>query len=536
MSSVRGATNGRRALIHSHLSHAADCIKQGNLAEAITHLEQNVPPSVINNLHGQVYLIEKAAGRITQERMHRDFGKVAFQGLRGWGMAHSDRIAAIQKVQALLPQILEAQQETPRSLRNREICTLRDQHSNLISKIQTLFDANSAASTDEAQALFRAFASDKSGSELKRAVDGLVALRDDEMRLLREWQKLDKLSEIHARAEAAYRHLERGQFEKVDDALFGMSPALLFAAYCKKYPFLEPYLYPFQLLTEIDIEAEGRALDNRSAIARDPLLSKDYDAMTNTCQKAEHAHLNAFNDIHIFDATLVPLRSGRFINANYTIVHDRAFIATQAPLPHTAHDFWQMVFEHKLKTIVSLNDCFDDIRQVIQYCPNEVGAKLQFGDVTVQLQEPITAVSDPDWKLPGRSHEHGIKHRKLLITRGDQAHELNHFQYLHWPDGHIPVEPCVMRLLDMVAESQGSDDVPMVVHCRAGVGRTGLFIVLYDQLMRLRAGLPLDVKQSVSDLRDPIQGRSLSMMQNLSQYQFAYQFLVQYMQGVYAPG
>ncbi|MBS0656283.1 MAG: dual specificity protein phosphatase family protein [Verrucomicrobia bacterium] len=523
--------NGRVTQVHNHLSQVASLIKKNDLPQAIAYLDENVPRTIINKLHGQVYHIENENERITPERKHRDFGKVAFRKLDGWDMDDYDRLVAISKIQKQLPNLLAEKSHTPKAPQERQVAELRSVQSALLKNIQALFDANSPQEVDEATKLFSKIASDKQSDDIRRSVHGLITLRDDEKRVLREWHKLDKLSEIHTRAEAAHSCLSSELFEKIDDAYFGGSPALLLAAYCKKYPRTEAYLYPLQLLTEIDIEAECKAMDNREAIKRDPLLRKDYEEMSSICKKEENKKLNGFDSVSIFDATLVPVRSGSFLNANRVDLMDSAFIATQAPLANTVQDFWQMVIDQNSRSIVSLNDCFDDVREVIRYCPDEIGSKLVFGDITVELQEPITVVSKPDWKLEEQREEHGIKHRKLVITQGDQQHELSHFQYMSWPDGHIPVANCAMRLIDMVAQSQDQGKTPIVVHCRAGVGRTGLFMVLYDQIMRLKAGLPLDIKQCINDLRDPLKGRSLSMMQNLTQYTFAYQLPIKFLKG-----
>jgi len=290
-----------------------------------------------------------------------------------------------------------------------------------------------------------------------------------------------------------------------------------------------PVVNPANFGSRLDdgIEREFTKLDTRDQVKRDANLSAIFARQTNICRQKENGPLNGFENVKIFDATLVPLSTGRYINANFITVQGREFIGTQAPLKNSVEDFWQMVVEQKSQSIVSLNDCFDDEKAVLAYCPSVVGEKKKFGDITIELKEPIILESNPDWSLLGSDEieTHGFKHRKLRITMGDQVHEVDHFQYLNWRDGYIPSLPCVQRLIEKVSAVQKESKSPIVVHCRAGVGRTGLFIVLYDLQMRLKQGMPLDVKRDVIDLRDPLTGRSPAMMQNLSQYQFAYDFI-----------
>lgn len=220
-----------------------------------------------------------------------------------------------------------------------------------------------------------------------------------------------------------------------------------------------------------------------------------------------------------YDATLVPLSSGRFINASFLL--DKQFIGTQSPMPHTGEDFWAMVLEHRVKAIIMLNrlgDPGDDI-----YFPFAVGDEKQYGAIRLTLEEAPLFTTDPSWRqAPHEEEPHAVIHRKVKIVKDGLSCFVNHFQYQNWRDFSPGNERAAAYLVKAVeaAHSEG----PIVIHCHAGVGRTSAMITLIDQYRAMKAGA-IDVKRCVERQRSPLDGRCHSMMQSPEQYAFCYRTL-----------
>lgn len=93
-------------LYHNRLSQVIDLIKNKNLKDAVSYLDTHFPPTLVNKLHGQVYHVEKEAGHETELS---DFGRVAFRKSDGNDMSDANRIAAIERMQELLPKLFSDQ-------------------------------------------------------------------------------------------------------------------------------------------------------------------------------------------------------------------------------------------------------------------------------------------------------------------------------------------------------------------------------------------------------------------------------------------
>jgi ribA/ribD-fused uncharacterized protein len=224
-----------------------------------------------------------------------------------------------------------------------------------------------------------------------------------------------------------------------------------------------------------------------------------------------------------YDKTLVPLSSGRYINANF--VFGKQFIGTQSPQPHTTEDFWSMALEHDVPIVIMLNrmgDPGDDI-----YFPFSVADKKTYGTIRLELAEKPLFMADPSWRQsPHEEEPHAIIHRRLKIWRGKEMPRLiHHFQYQNWRDFSAGNERAVAHLVKIVdAIRKQTIESPVVIHCHAGVGRTSVMMTLLDQYPHLATG-KVDIKTSVERQRDPTQGRCNSMMQSTDQYAFCYRVL-----------
>jgi len=223
-----------------------------------------------------------------------------------------------------------------------------------------------------------------------------------------------------------------------------------------------------------------------------------------------------------FEEHRVWLPGNKYINASP--VPDgfgRVFLAAQGPLRRTVSDFWQMAAHHRVRRIVSL--CCKD--ECDDYLPRE--------------DEPQSHLNGAlEVRLKGGSTVPGVPHlvRRILEVRHLEGSpwEIVHLQHLAWPD-HGEVKPAsvlpVLELLGVPRDPRGVavDDSPVLVHCRAGVGRTGCFIALCS----LVASVDQQSRQSpreiprVSVLKTVLELRTYRphMVQTPEQYQLLYSTL-----------
>jgi cadherin 5 type 2 (VE-cadherin) len=241
-------------------------------------------------------------------------------------------------------------------------------------------------------------------------------------------------------------------------------------------------------------------------VGRDQL----WDEAELQCNRAK----NRFTNILPYDNTRVKLlpvedvEGSDYINANWIpgFSSKREFIATQGPLPSTKDDFWRLVWEYNCRAIVMLTMCIENGRiKCDQYWPMD-SEPLFYGDLQVKIMnETITS----SWHI-----------RELQISLGEQTRRIKHFHYLEWPDMKVP-DKLSMLMFVRHARSYVNSKVggPVVVHCSAGVGRSGTFIALDVLIQQLEQEDVVDVYGVVLRMR---LGRVL-MVQTEQQYIFIYE-------------
>lgn len=184
-----------------------------------------------------------------------------------------------------------------------------------------------------------------------------------------------------------------------------------------------------------------------------------------------------------------------YINASYIpgCSFRREYIATQGPLPGTKDDFWKMVWEQNVHNVVMVTQCVEKGRvKCDHYWPFDHDA-LYYGDLIVQmLSESVL----PEWTI----REFKICNEEQL----DCARIIRHFHYTVWPDHGVPetaqsLIQFVRTVRDYINRSPNSGST--VIHCSAGVGRTGTFIALDRILQQLEIKDSVDIYGTVYDLR-----------------------------------
>jgi protein tyrosine phosphatase/predicted NAD-dependent protein-ADP-ribosyltransferase YbiA (DUF1768 family) len=224
-----------------------------------------------------------------------------------------------------------------------------------------------------------------------------------------------------------------------------------------------------------------------------------------------------------YDGTLVSLSSLHYINASF--VFGKQFIGTQSPLPDTSEDFWSMVLEHDVPIVIMLNRLGDPGDYI--YFPFSLSDKKTYGMIHLELTEEPLFTTDPSWRqTPHEEEPHAVIHRKLKIWReGETPRHVDHFQYQNWHDFSAGNERAAAYLVKTVdAIRREKPELPVAIHCHAGVGRTSVMITLLEQYPHLATG-KIDIKNSVERQRSPNEGRCNSMMQSPNQYAFCYRVL-----------
>ncbi|KAJ7426655.1 hypothetical protein WISP_13897 [Willisornis vidua] len=198
-----------------------------------------------------------------------------------------------------------------------------------------------------------------------------------------------------------------------------------------------------------------------------------------------------------------------YINANFMpgYTSQQEFIATQGPLKKTIEDFWRLVWEQNVCNIIMLTVCMENGRVLCDhYWPSE-SAPVSYGQVQVHL---LMESSSEEWTM----REFKLWHEGLEAER-----YVSHLHYTAWPDHGIPESTTsIMTFRELVREHIQStrDSGPTLVHCSAGVGRTGTFIALDRLLQQMKQEKVVDIFGVVYSLR---MNRYL-MIQTLSQYIF----------------
>uniref|UniRef100_S4RMQ5 Tyrosine-protein phosphatase non-receptor type n=1 Tax=Petromyzon marinus TaxID=7757 RepID=S4RMQ5_PETMA len=266
------------------------------------------------------------------------------------------------------------------------------------------------------------------------------------------------------------------------------------------------------------------------------VLKKRAQADCSTATLSENHDRNRFKDVVPYEENRIELLPSKdnptgYVNASRIQVtvsgEEWHYIATQGPLPSTCQDFWQMVWEEGVNVIAMVTQ-------------EEEGGKSKSHRYWPKLGSRHSAVTYGKFKVTTKFRTDfgcyattGLKLKHLL-----DGHERTvwHLQYTDWPDhgcpdhvqgflGYLEEIKSVRRHTNNMLEASKPANPPVVVHCSAGVGRTGVVILTEMMIACLEHNEKLDVPDVLAILRT----QRMLMVQTITQYTFVYQALIQFL-------
>ncbi|KAM4050702.1 receptor-type tyrosine-protein phosphatase S [Anomaloglossus baeobatrachus] len=227
--------------------------------------------------------------------------------------------------------------------------------------------------------------------------------------------------------------------------------------------------------------------------------------------KNRYANVIAYDHSRVILMPVEGILGSDYINSNYIDGYRKqnAYIATQGPLPDTFGDFWRMVWEQRSATIVMMTRLEEKSRvKCDQYWPSR-GADT-YGMIQVTLLDTIELAT------------FCVRTFSLHKNGSSEKREVRQFQFTAWPDHGVPEYPTpFLAFLRRVKTCNPPDAGPIVVHCSAGVGRTGCFIVIDAMLERIKHEKTVDIYGHVTLMRS----QRNYMVQTEDQYSFIHDAL-----------
>ncbi|GAB5581512.1 receptor-type tyrosine-protein phosphatase H [Prionailurus iriomotensis] len=239
----------------------------------------------------------------------------------------------------------------------------------------------------------------------------------------------------------------------------------------------------------------------------------------------ENSAKNRYRNVLPYDWSRVSLKPQQeepgsdYINASFIpgLWGPREFIAAQGPLPQTVADFWRLVWEQQSRTLVMLTNCVESGRVKCEYYWPLDAQPCTYGHLQVALEgEKVLE----NWTVRDLRVRHIQEQRTLRVRQ---------FHYMTWPDHGVPHSPDpLLAFWKMVRQwlDQTVEGGPPIVHCSAGVGRTGTFIALDVLLRQLERERFVGAFSYVRKMRE---SRPL-MLQTEAQYVFLHQCILQGLQ------
>ncbi|XP_052692781.1 receptor-type tyrosine-protein phosphatase alpha-like [Crassostrea angulata] len=218
---------------------------------------------------------------------------------------------------------------------------------------------------------------------------------------------------------------------------------------------------------------------------------------------------NRFKTTFPYDHSRVILRKNAgsdrdYINANYIDGQERKneYIASQGPKESTLGDFWEMVCQDQVKQIIMLTNLREGRKiKCHQYWP-DLGNKEIYGTISVKSMEE-------------KQYAFYTLRKFQVSQKSMNSYVVTQFHYTTWPDHGTPDPLCLVIFHSHVTHENSNQDVaPTLVHCSAGIGRTGTYIALDSLYHAGRKSGRVNVTEYVKTMR----ANRMNMIQTYEQY------------------
>ncbi|XP_062466958.1 tyrosine-protein phosphatase non-receptor type 3 isoform X5 [Pezoporus occidentalis] len=279
---------------------------------------------------------------------------------------------------------------------------------------------------------------------------------------------------------------------------------------------------------EDSMEQLKRGLESGTVLIQFEQLYRKKPGLAVTCAKVpQNMDKNRYKDVLPYDATRIILQGDEdYINANYVNMEIPSvgivnrYIATQGPLPHTCAHFWQVVWDHKLSLIIMLTTLTERGRtKCHQYWPDPPDV-MEYGSFRVRCHSEDCTIA------------YVVREMVITNVETEQHHTVTHLQYVAWPDHGVPDDS--MDFLEFVTcmRPKRVKNEPVLVHCSAGIGRTGVLVTMETAMCLIERNQPVYPLDIVRKMRD----QRAMMVQTSSQYKFVCEAILRvYKEGLVRP-
>ncbi|KAM7175607.1 tyrosine-protein phosphatase non-receptor type 3 isoform 5-T7 [Macrochelys suwanniensis] len=279
---------------------------------------------------------------------------------------------------------------------------------------------------------------------------------------------------------------------------------------------------------EGSMEQLKKGLESGTVLIQFEQLYRKKPGLAVTCAKIpQNMDKNRYKDVLPYDATRIILQGNEdYINANYVNMEIPSadivnrYIATQGPLPHTCAHFWQVVWDHRLSLIIMLTTLTERGRtKCHQYWPDPPDI-MEYGNFRVKCQSEDCTIA--------------YVFREMLITNieTEEKHTITHLQYVAWPDHGVPDDSRDFLEFVTCMRPKRVENEPVLVHCSAGIGRTGVLVTMETAMCLIERNQPVYPLDIVRKMRD----QRAMMVQTSSQYKFVCEAILRvYKEGLVRP-